>query len=294
MLFADLLIDQIKQKSPICVGLDPDPSKIPSYLLRDYSLTNAILRFNQEIIDAVADLVPVIKPQVAYYEKMGIDGLKALKITIEHARKQGLIVIADGKRNDIGSTSDAYADAFLKTGSDFESDALTVNPYLGSDGILPFVNACSTYNKGLFVLLKTSNPSSGEFQDLKLENGEMLYERVADYISSWGENIIGESGYSSIGSVVGAYYPEVLYNLRVAHPRQIFLVPGYGAQGATAEDLRCAFDALGGGAIINSSRGIIYAYKDNPNTKEQDFAQASRDAVIKMSNDLKNAFKVTQ
>jgi orotidine-5'-phosphate decarboxylase len=288
-MFADNLIQKIRETSPICLGLDPNLEMIPECIKRDYSLGNSILKFNEEIIDAISDLVPILKPQAAYYEQYGLEGIEALKITIETARSKGLLVLLDAKRNDIGSTAEAYANAYLKEGADFESDALTVNGYLGSDGILPFTDLCKKNGKGLFILVKTSNPSSGELQDLELKDSDLVYSRMAEWVKFWGQDIIGESGFSSIGCVVGATFPEQAAYLRELLPNQIFLVPGYGAQGATASDILPCFNEYKEGAIINSSRAINYAYKNRPDLKEKQFAEAARDAVIAMKEDIDKA-----
>jgi orotidine-5'-phosphate decarboxylase len=261
---------------------------LPKYLTKDYSIGNAIAKFNEEIIDAVCDLVPVVKPQIAFYEQFGIEGLNALKVSIEYAREKGLLVLMDAKRNDIGSTAAAYASAYLSKGGDFESDALTVTPYLGSDGIKPFVKLCQENEKGLFILLKTSNPSSGEVQDLILEGGYPLYAQMASLIASWGEDTIGQQGFSNIGSVVGATYPGEAEWLRMRLPNQIFLVPGYGAQGGGAKDVLPCFNENKEGALVNSSRGILYAYKNRPELKDNQFSQAARDAVLEMKKDLES------
>jgi len=286
-MFSDKLIDHIRKTSPICVGLDPHLDKLPKYLVRDYSIGNAISKFNEEIIEAICDLVPIIKPQIAFYEAFGLEGLTALQLTIEYARSKNLLVLLDAKRNDIGSTAQAYADAYLKTGSDFEVDALTVTPYLGSDGIKPFIKNCKKYDKGIFTLIKTSNPSSGELQDEILKNnGIPIYEHIANLVSSWGQEVIGQNGYSEIGAVVGATYPEQATKLRQLLPQQIFLVPGYGAQGGNAQDVSSCFNENKEGAIVNSSRGIIFAYQNRQDLKEKDFALAARDAVLKMKCDI--------
>lgn len=262
--FADIVYKEMKAKnSALVVGLDPNPSQFPSFLkygTNPHEIGDAIYQFNRMIIDSVVEYAVAVKPQLAYYEVFGSEGLKALEKTVSYAKSLDLLVINDGKRNDIGSTATAYAEAFLG-GTLLSGDALTVNPYLGSDGIIPFVDKAHTNGRGIFALLKTSNPSSGELQDLLLEDGKPLYLKVAEQLNVWGEGTIGESGYSIVGAVVGATYPEVAEQLRRSLPNTLFLVPGYGAQGATAQELKPFFDQDGFGALINSARGIIYAYQ---------------------------------
>lgn len=299
------LIKQIQEKdAPIVVGLDPKLSMIPKSILNksfeEYGETpegaaDAILKFNKAIVDAVYDLVPAVKPQIAMYEQFGIPGLIAFKDTVDYCKSKGLIVIGDIKRGDIGSTSESYAVAHLgkiKVGSKeyepFAEDFATVNPYLGTDGVKPFVDVCKKEDKGIFVLVKTSNPSSGEFQD-RLIDGEPLYCHVADKVNEWGaDSMAGE--YSNIGAVVGATYPEMGRVLRERMPHVYILVPGYGAQGGTGKDLKPFFNKDGLGAIINSSRGIIAAYQNEKYIKygEENFAEASRAAVMDMKEDIKN------
>lgn len=303
MNFADKLNKAIKDKgSVVCVGLDPRLKKIPSFIQekaleenkdRFAAAAQAILEFNKGIIDAVHDLVPVVKPQVAFYEIFGEEGMKAYRQTIEYAQGKGLIVVADIKRNDIGSTAEAYADSYLGTvdvfgeeKSVFDADAITVTPYLGWDGIKPFAEKCAEYNKGMFILVKTSNPSSGDLQDLQMDDGRTVYEIMGMLVESWGAGDIGESGYNPIGAVVGATYPEQAAKLRELMPNSIFLVPGYGAQGGGAEDVKPCFNKDGLGAIVNSSRGIIFAYEKSDDYTEDDYAQAARAAVVAMNEDL--------
>lgn len=291
MHFADALLAAIAQKqAPICVGLDPNIEKIPHCVRSAFDndelgQAEAVGQFFSEIIDAVADLVPAVKPQLAFFEALGPSGMAIYQRVCAYAASQGLLVIADGKRNDIGSTAAAYAVAHLSEEA-FPADAITVTPYLGSDGIKPFIKNCVEFDRGMFILVKTSNPSSGEFQDLKLASGETLYERVAVSVAEWGEVAIGKSGFSAVGAVVGATYPEQAAVLRKLMPHQIFLVPGYGAQGATAADVRPCFTEDGRGAIVNSSRGIIYAYETDSQYSEEQFAAAARAAVIRMKDDL--------
>jgi orotidine-5'-phosphate decarboxylase len=298
------LIDEIvKKDAPIVVGLDPMLSYVPAFLLeeRKESLgetpecaADAILEYNKKLIDAIYDLVPAVKPQVAMYEQFGIPGLKCYFDTLKYAKEKGLVVIADVKRGDIGSTSAAYATAHLgnikimnKEYRPFESDFATVNPYLGTDGVKPFVDVCNECDKGIFVLVKTSNPSSGEFQD-RLIDGRPLYEHVADKVVEWGAASM-DGTYSNVGAVVGATYPEQGERLRKLMPNTYILVPGYGAQGGKGKDLKHFFNKDGLGAIINSSRGIIAAYKQEAYSKygERGFADAAREAVLAMKKDIK-------
>lgn len=258
--FADLINKEMKEKnSALVVGLDPNPSQFPNFL-KSLETGEAIYQFNKIILDNIAELAVAVKPQLAYYEVFGSEGLRALESTIAYAKTLNILVINDGKRNDIGSTASAYAEAFLGD-NPLSGEALTVNPYLGSDGIIPFVEKAQSNGKGIFALLKTSNPSSGDLQDLILENGKPLYMNVSDQLNVWSKGTIGDSGYSFIGAVVGATYPEIAKELRDKLPHTIFLVPGYGAQGAKAADLKPFFDKEGYGALINSARGIIYSYQ---------------------------------
>ena len=303
----DKLVKRIQETgAPVVVGLDPMLSYVPWHLqekaYREYgeSLEGAALavkEYNHALIDAVADLVPAVKPQIAMYEQFGIPGLQVYADTVRYAKEKGLIVIGDAKRGDIGSTSAAYAAGHLgavqiggKEFTAFGTDMVTVNPYLGTDGVKPFVDACNQYGKGIFVLVKTSNPSSGEFQD-RLIDGKPLYEHVADKVMEWGAmSMDGE--WSNVGAVVGATYPEMISRLRNIMPHTFFLVPGYGAQGGTAEDLKRAFDKDGIGAVVNSSRGIIAAWKKDSYSQfgAENFAQASGQAVIDMIKDIQSVF----
>lgn len=294
------LIEKIKQtNAPICVGLDPLISHIPDYILDEKikkygkstkAVAEAFYDFNMAIIDKTFDLIPAVKPQIAMYEEFGIDGMIAYKNTVDYAKSKGLLVIGDAKRGDIGSTSLAYAKAHIGVSeilgeklSGFDTDFVTVNPYLGTDGIKPFIDVCNSEDKGIFVLVKTSNPSSGEFQDRQID-GTPLYELVAKKTCEWCElSMDGE--YSNVGAVVGATYPKMSAILREKMPHTFFLVPGYGAQGATAEDLKPCFNKDGLGAIVNSSRGIIAAYKQEKYAS-LDFANASRAAVKDMIADI--------
>ena len=257
----------------------------------------AIWQFNKEIVDKTYDLIPAVKPQIAMYEQFGIEGLKAYKKTVDYCKSKDLVVIGDIKRGDIGSTSAAYAVGHLgkvqvgsKTYAGFDEDFATVNPYLGSDGVKPFIDVCKQENKGLFILVKTSNPSSGEFQDQKID-GKPLYELVGEKVAQWGEEHMGESGYSYVGAVVGATYPEQGEILRKVMPKSFILVPGYGAQGGKGKDLVHFFNEDGLGAIVNSSRGIIAAYKQEAYAKfgAENFGDASRAAVEAMIADIQGA-----
>ncbi len=300
------LIQKIKEtKAPIVVGLDPMMSMIPEHITKKafhtYGETlegaaEAIFAFNKEIVDEIYDLVPAVKPQVAMYEQFGIPGMMAFHKTVQYCKEKGLIVIGDIKRGDIGSTSAAYAVGHLgkvKVGNTyhygFDEDFVTVNPYLGSDGINPFIDVCKEEKKGLFILVKTSNPSSGEFQD-QLVDGKPLYEIVGEQVAAWGETHMGDE-YSYIGAVVGATYPEMGKVLRKVMPKTFILVPGYGAQGGKGADLVHFFDENGLGAIINSSRGIIAAYQSKAYESfgPENFAKASRQAVLDMREDIQNA-----
>lgn len=292
-------------KAPIVVGLDPMlnyvPEEIKKAAFEQFGETlegagEAIWQFNKAIVDATADLIPAVKPQIAMYEQFGIPGLVAFKKTVDYCKEKDLVVIGDIKRGDIGSTSAAYAVGHVgkvqvgsKRYAAFDEDFVTVNPYLGSDGIQPFIDVCKEENKGIFVLVKTSNPSSGEFQD-QLVDGKPLYELVGKKVAEWGELHMGEA-YSYVGCVVGATYPEMGKVLRKIMPKTFILVPGYGAQGGKAEDLVPYFNKDGLGAIINSSRGIIAAYKKEKYNKfgSENFADASRQAVLDMKEDINSA-----
>lgn len=297
------LIEKIqKTKAPICVGLDPMLSYIPEHVTKkaygEFGETlegaaEAIWQFNREIVDATCDLIPSVKPQIAMYEQFGIPGLAAYDRTVKYCQEKGLIVIGDVKRGDIGSTSAAYATGHIgkvqvgsRVLSGFNTEYITVNPYLGTDGVKPFVDVCNECDRGIFVLVKTSNPSSGEFQDRKID-GRPLYELVAEKVVEWGEASM-DGTYSNVGAVVGATYPEMSKSLRKLMPHTYFLVPGYGAQGGTAEDLKYCFNEDGLGAVVNSSRGIIAAYKKEAYAKfgAEHFGEASRQAVIDMIADI--------
>jgi len=297
----DRLIKKIADtQNPTVAGLDPKLDFLPKYIIDEcfsrYGETlegasQALYQFNVGLIDALCDIVPAVKPQCAYYEMYGWQGMRALKDTIDYAKKKGMFVITDGKRNYIGTTMEAYAAAHLgsiKVGNNqfepFGADALTVNGYLGSDGINPLLGVCKGDDKGIFVLVKTSNKSSGELQDCLCPD-KPVYSVMAEHCENWGKEDLGEYGYSGVGAVVGATYPEQLTELRKFAPHTMFLVPGYGAQGGGAADVAGAFDKNGLGAIINSSRGIMCAYKKGDYT-EKDFAKASRDEAIRMRDEI--------
>lgn len=297
----DRLIEKIEQtQNPTVAGLDPKLDYVPEYIKRKcfekYGETlkgaaKALLKFNKGLIDALYDIVPAVKPQAAYYEMYGVEGVKTLYKTQEYARSKGMYVITDGKRNDIGTTMEAYATAHLgkvKVGSaEFEpflADALTVNGYLGSDGIKPLLKVCKENDKGIFVLAKTSNPSSGELQDKKID-GVPVYEIMGKMCEDWGKELAGVYGYSGVGIVAGATYPEQIKRLREILPHTFFLIPGYGAQGATAKDISAAFDKNGLGGIVNSSRGIMCAYQKQK-CDEREFAEAARREAIRMRDEI--------
>ncbi|MGN0550875.1 MAG: orotidine-5'-phosphate decarboxylase [Acutalibacteraceae bacterium] len=294
----DRLIEAIVEKqNPTVAGLDPKMDYIPGYIkeqaFSQYGKTlegaaEALWIYNKGLIDALCDIVPAVKPQAAYYEMYGWQGVRALAKTIAYAKQKGMFVITDGKRNDIGTTMEAYAAAHLGTtlveGEELEAfgaDALTVNGYLGSDGIMPLADICSKRDKGMFVLVKTSNPSSGELQNLELDGGGSIYLHMGKMCEKWGESLPGKYGYSGVGAVVGATYPKQLTELRAELKSTFFLVPGYGAQGGTADDIAGAFDKNGLGAVVNSSRGIMCAWKKE-NCNEQDYAAAAYREAQKM------------
>ena len=324
MHFADRLEAAVQQKgNPICVGLDPRfeqlPKKIREAAIREHGSTakavaEAFLAFNVSILDAVSDLVPVCKPQAAFYEEFGWEGLRAYEATVRYARRRGLLVISDAKRGDIGSTAQAYARAHLGfarspkemsaddfqrivTAEDhnitsFDADAMTVNPYMGADPLEPFIKVCAANERGLFVLVKTSNKGSGDLQDLVTQDGKTVMEHTAAMVARLGAAQRGQGGLSSIGAVVGATYPEQARKLRELMPDAIFLIPGYGAQGGSAQDAIAGFRKDKRGAIVNNSRGILFAYKQEPYAQshgERDFAGAARAAVQKMAVELNAA-----
>ena len=302
------LVAEIKKKdAPVVVGLDPMLGYVPEHLtgkaFEEFGETlegaaEAIWQYNKGIVDAVYDLIPAVKPQIAMYEQFGIPGMVAFKKTVDYCKEKGLVVIGDIKRGDIGSTSTAYAVGHLgkvavgsKQYYGFDEDFVTVNPYLGSDGVNPFIDVCKEEKKGIFVLVKTSNPSSGEFQD-RLIDGRPLYELVGEKVAEWGSQCMGDD-YSYVGCVVGATYPEMGKILRKIMPKTYILVPGYGAQGGKASDLAPYFNKDGLGAIVNSSRGIICAYKQDKYEKfgAENYAEASRQAVIDMIQDINEGRK---
>jgi orotidine-5'-phosphate decarboxylase len=306
-LINQLVANIKKTGAPIVVGLDPMLNYIPEQVQKkafaEYGETlegaaEAIWQFNKEIVDKTYDLIPAVKPQIAMYEQFGLPGLAAFKKTVDYCKEKGLVVIGDIKRGDIGSTSAAYAVGHIgkvkvgsKTYAPFDEDFVTVNPYLGSDGVNPFLDVCKEEKKGIFVLVKTSNPSSGEFQDQKI-NGRPLYELVGEKVAAWGSEVMGDE-YSYVGAVVGATYPEMGKVLRKVMPKAYILVPGYGAQGGKGKDLVHFFNEDGLGAIVNSSRGIIAAYKQEQYAKfgAENFGDASRAAVETMIADIKGALE---
>lgn len=297
----DLLVKKIKEKgNPSVAGLDPTLAYVPQFIKEEayskYGKTlkgacEAIWEFNKGLIDALYDVVPAVKPQSAFYEMYGLCGEEVLHRTIEYAKEKGLYIILDVKRNDIGSTAQAYSKAYLGSvdidGVQVEPcpvDCVTVNPYLGTDGVKPFVDDCEKLDKAIFALVKTSNPSSGELQDLTVD-GKHIYEKVAELVNQWNEDTVGESGYGAVGAVVGATYPEQAKVLRSIMKQSYFLVPGYGAQGGGAKGVLPCFNDDGLGAIVNSSRGIMCAYKKG-NWKEEQFAEAARAEAIRMREDI--------
>ncbi len=309
-MFVDRLIDAVKEKNnPSVVGLDPALEYVPARIREKAferhgkglkGAAEAILEFNLKIIDAVYDLVPAVKLQLAFYEMYGIDGIRVFQETARHARSKGLLVIGDGKRNDIGSTALAYSTAYLgkvtvdgdeKEGV-FDVDALTVNPYLGWDGIKPFIDDCASFGKGIFILVKTSNPSSAQVQDLVTADGRSISEIVAGYVEEWGRALTGKYGYSSVGAVVGATYPEQAVRLRSIMKNSYILVPGYGAQGGSARDAAAAFNSDGLGAIVNASRSIVLAYRSQlwkGLFGEEEFDKAARAEAMRMRDDINKA-----
>ncbi len=302
--FTDRLSTAVLQKdSRVCVGLDPNLARLPQFLLKHRPPPQAVEHFCCAIIDAVAEHCVAVKPQAAYFEMLREAASPVLWSVMRYAQQAGLLVILDAKRNDIGSTADAYARARNDIGStadayaraylcdDAPVDAITVNPYLGSNGVIPFVKTAAAEARGLFVLTKTSNPSSGELQDLRLsDSGKLVYQQMADLVADWGDELVGEYGYSAVGAVVGATYPQQLAELRARMPQTPLLVPGYGTQGATAQDVAAAFDKRGLGAIINSSRGIIFAYEKRA-LPPTEFAQAAQAATVEMKNQINSAIE---
>lgn len=303
----DRLIDKIKQtNNPTVIGLDPGYEKLPNCIKERYTediegACKGIVEFNKNLIDAVYDIIPAVKINIAFYEMYGLKGMEIFEDTCKYAKQKGMIVITDIKRGDIGTTAQCYSNAFLgktKIGNFEESiydvDFVTVNAYMGIDSVKPFIEDCKKYNKGIFILVKTSNPSSGDLQDLKLETGEEVYSKVADLVEEWGEDLRGKYGYSSVSAVVGATYPKQLKDLRENAPHTYFLIPGYGAQGGKAEDIVLGFDAKGLGGIVNASRSLMCAYKSdkwNTQFKEEQYALATRAEAIRMRDELNKAIK---
>ena len=298
----DRLINKIKEtNNPTVIGLDPRYELLPKCLLEKYpntleGISQAIVEYNKALIDETYDVIPAVKPQIAFYEMFGIPGMKAFEETCKYAKQKGMIVIADIKRGDIGSTAQGYSNAYLgktkigeKEESIFDVDFVTVNPYMGTDCVKPFIEDCKKYDKGIFILVKTSNPSSGELQDVKLENGEEVYLKVAKLVEEWGKELRGEYGYSSIAAVVGATYPKQLKEIREIAPHTYFLIPGYGAQGGKAEDIALGFDKNGLGGIVNASRSLMCAYKSElwkDKFAEKDYAKATRAEALRMKEEL--------
>lgn len=296
----DLMIDRIIEKhNPTVAGLDTRVEYLPEEFIAELGIgaidtmekaAQAILAYNKRLIKALCDIVPAVKVQIAYYEMYGVAGMKAFEETLKAAHEAGMSVMVDAKRNDIGATAEAYATSYLgKTqlpageARAFEGDFVTVNAYLGVDGVKPFVNACEKNGGGIFALVKTSNPSSGQLQDMKLEDGRTVYEMMGDLVSEWGESTIGRHGYSQVGAVVGATYPAQGRELRARMKHTFFLVPGYGAQGATGKDIAGCFDEKGLGAIVNASRSLLCAWKKQPGVA---FDTAARNEAIRMRDDI--------
>ena len=291
-------------KNPTVAGLDTRIEYLPESFVREIlpegirsfeDAAEAVYQYNVRLVDALCDIVPAVKVQVAYYEMYGPAGMKAFEKTLAYAASKGLLVMADVKRNDIGATAACYANAYIGETAMPEgnrracaADFATINPYLGVDGVKPFIDACKDNDTGIFVLVKTSNPSSGQLQDMKFEDGRTLYEAVADLVEAWGESTRGESGYSAVGAVVGATYPQQGASLRARMPHTFFLVPGYGAQGATGTDIAGCFDANGNGAIVNASRSILCAWKKREGMA---FDAAAREEAIRMRADLCDCLK---
>ncbi|SCW28181.1 orotidine-5'-phosphate decarboxylase [Ruminococcaceae bacterium YRB3002] len=308
--FADLLVRRIAElENPTVMGLDPKLEYIPQKLIDEAiaefpddgqkATAHAIWLFNKALIDAVYDIVPAIKPQLAYYELYGIEALKVLDKTVKYAQSKDMLVIADCKRNDIGATSTAYAEGIIGStqiidGSSVSmmgSDCATVNGYLGIDGVKPFLDVCSRDGKGIFILVRTSNPSAGDLQDLELKDGRKVYEAMAALVNGWGKDLVGEEGFSSVGAVVGATWPEQAVEIRKLMPDNLILVPGYGAQGAGPDAAVASFTADGRGSIVNASRSLMCAWKKREDLDPSDFAAATRDEAIDMKTKLNNALK---
>lgn len=303
----DLLIEKIKEtNNPTVMGLDPRYDMLPECVKAKYgtdikSVCEAFWEYNKALIDNVCDIIPAVKPQAAFYEMLGVEGIELLRKTCSYAKEKGMVVILDAKRGDIGSTCTGYSSAYLgetkikeNTYCLFDVDFLTVNPYLGTDGIKPFLDDCKKYDKGLFILVRTSNPSSSELQSLKLESGKTVYETVGELVDNWGKELIGNNNYSAVGAVVGATHPMELEVLRKQMPNTFFLIPGYGAQGGKAEDIALGFDENGFGGIVNASRSLMCAYKSELWKKEfgdEKYAEATRQEAIRMRDELKTAIK---
>lgn len=303
----DQLIQKIKEtNNPTVIGLDPRYDMLPNCIKKNYTgsvkkICEGILEYNKALIDNVCDIIPAVKPQMAFYEAFGLDGIQCFQETCKYAKENNMIVIVDAKRGDIGSTAESYSSAYIgKTkvedqlyGLDY-IDFITVNAYFGTDCVKPFIEDCKKYDKGIFILVKTSNPSSGELQDLKLENGKTIYETMGNLVETWGTELIGENGYSSIAAVVGATYPEQLQTLREQMPHTFFLIPGYGAQGGKAGDIALGFDQNGLGGIINASRSLMCAYKSDrwkDQFSDEEFAKATRAEAIRMRDELNGAIQ---
>lgn len=301
----DQLIQKIKEtNNPTVIGLDPRYDMLPNCIKQNYTgsvkkICEGILEYNKALIDNVCDIIPAVKPQMAFYEAFGLDGIQCFQETCKYAKENNMIVIVDAKRGDIGSTAESYSSAYIgKTkvedqlyGLDY-IDFITVNAYFGTDCVKPFIEDCKKYDKGIFILVKTSNPSSGELQDLKLENGKTIYETMGNLVETWGTELIGENGYSSIAAVVGATYPEQLQTLREQMPHTFFLIPGYGAQGGKAGDIALGFDKNGLGGIINASRSLMCAYKSDrwkDQFSDEEFAKATRAEAIRMRDEINEA-----
>ncbi len=301
----DRLIEKIKEtNNPTVIGVDTRYDMVPDCVKNKYfkdikGMCSAMLEYSKALIDSTYDIIPAVKLQSAYFEMYGVEGIKLYKEMIDYCKEKDMVVMADVKRGDIGSTSAGYSKAYLgkntineKEEGIFDVDFATVNPYMGSDCVNPFVEDCKKYDKGIFVLVKTSNKSSGELQDLKTEDGEEIYKKVAKLVNTWGKDLIGQYGYSSVSAVVGATYPKQLQELRELMPHSYFLIPGYGAQGGKAEDIALGFDENGLGGIVNATRSLMCAYKSDlwkDKFKEEDYAKATRAEAIRMRDELNNA-----
>ena len=295
--FSDCLLKEIERlKNPSCIGLDPKIEEIPSCIKRGNPPEKAILEFTKKVIDATYDIVPAFKLQMAHFERFKSKGIAVLEKIISYLKEKKKIIILDGKRNDIGATSQIYALTYLSKNG-FDVQAITINPYLGTDGVMPFVEIAKKEKKGIFVLVKTSNPSSAEIQEKKLQDGKKVSELIASLVCRWGKETEGERGYNLVGAVVSATFPKSARNLRKLMPKSIFLVPGYGAQGGKAKDVVANFKKGLEGAIVNSSRGIIFAFKRAPFNKkfgEKRFDEAVRESALAMKRDLLSALKIKE